>query len=343
MSIDLSKLNNTRRLLFDVPLQPMQGTRFQPTGFPDLGAATYQAGDTDCLLVESAQSMANRLELQIWDEGKQELKECCTGLSYVKVTKGNTFLTSSTLEAHRVNSAYIEKSDGEFFSKTFASELGVDKTKPVDRKKFLGGLLKFDVNALIHGCFLESLDGRLRVARALTGFVEAKQVKVAASGGVKNDRVQAGKDKDGEADPKTAKEGFGNVPFHREEFTAAEITAFFNLDLEQLRGYGLQPEATNLLILLALYKIRSLLDGGLRLRTACDLCVLPTYAFAARSPADFQLPKMQELEADLKTAIAACAKMFGGNNGVTTVAFTGSSKKAAKGEKNADSAPATDA
>jgi CRISPR-associated protein Csb1 len=337
MSIDLSKLNNTRRLLFDVPLQPLQGTRFQPTGFPDLGAATYQAGDTDCLLVESAQSMANRLELQIWDEGQQELKQGCKGLSYVRVEQNGKYLTSSLTDAHRINSPYILEGGDKTFFNTIRDATNSLATGPIDRRLLAEVLIKYDANALIHGVFLakkELAGGRLRIARALSSSIEAKHIQVAASGGVKNDHVHPSGD--------TSK-GFGNVPFHREEFTAAEITAFFNLDLEQLRGYGLQPEATNLLILLALYKIRSLLEGGLRLRTACDLCVLPTYAFAARSPADFQLPKMQELEADLKAAIAACAKMFGGNNGVTTVAFTGSSKKAAKGEKIADSAPATDA
>lgn len=340
MSINLTVLSNVRRLLFNVPLQPLQGARFQPTGFPDLGAATYQAGDTDCLLVESAQSMANRLELQIWDESKQELKGCCKGLSYIRADSDGKFLTASTLEAHRINSAYIEKSDGDFFSKTLAGELGADKTKPVDRKKFLAGVLKFDANALIHGCFLESLDGRLRVARALSGFIEAKQVKVAASGGVKNDRVQAGKDKDGEADARTAKEGFGNLPFHREEFTASEITGYFNLDLEQIRGYGLPDDATKLLTLLALYKIRSLLDGGLRLRTACDLCVKEGYDFVAKSSSGFSLPGQSELESALKDAVAACAKagLFGGTDGVTTVTFTGLSKRPKKGD-NAKTEP----
>src|SRR5690606_2266767 len=71
MSVDLKPLADVRRLLFEVPLQPMQGKRFQPTGFPDLGAATYQAGGTACLLVESAQSMANRLEETIWNAGTQ--------------------------------------------------------------------------------------------------------------------------------------------------------------------------------------------------------------------------------------------------------------------------------
>ena len=63
MTLDLSKLNNTHRLLFEIPLTPLQGKRFPPTGFPGLGAATFQTGDSQCLLVESAQSMANRLEL----------------------------------------------------------------------------------------------------------------------------------------------------------------------------------------------------------------------------------------------------------------------------------------
>jgi len=61
MKLDL--LKNSHRLLIEADFSPIQGTRFQPTGFPDLGAAQYQSVDGDSmLLVESAQSMANRLE-----------------------------------------------------------------------------------------------------------------------------------------------------------------------------------------------------------------------------------------------------------------------------------------
>jgi hypothetical protein len=63
----------------------------------------------------------------------------------------------------------------------------------------------------------------------------------------------------------------------------------------------------------------------------------------ARPPADFILPGKKELAADLKTAIAACADMFGGVKGITTVTFTGLSKRAKKGEKtNAEAAPSTE-
>jgi len=35
--MDLEILRNEPRLLVEVNLKPLQGTRFQPTGFPDLG------------------------------------------------------------------------------------------------------------------------------------------------------------------------------------------------------------------------------------------------------------------------------------------------------------------
>mgnify|MGYP001555964026 FL=1 len=63
MPLDFTALKDAPRLLVEAKLKPLQGTRFQPTGFPNLGAATYQGpGGVDMLLVESAQSMANRLE-----------------------------------------------------------------------------------------------------------------------------------------------------------------------------------------------------------------------------------------------------------------------------------------
>src|ERR1700739_4732818 len=61
--MNLSTLNDIPRLLLEADLAPVIGNRFQPTGFADLGAAEYKLPDgTKMLLVESAQSVANRLE-----------------------------------------------------------------------------------------------------------------------------------------------------------------------------------------------------------------------------------------------------------------------------------------
>lgn len=329
MALDLSPLDQASRLLLEVPLRPLQGRRFQPTGFPDLGPATYEApeatnGDAraiPCLLVESAQSMANRLEATIWDEARGGLADDVQGLSYVSVSNGNgESLTSSIMEAHRLNSAYIEKADGGDFHKRLKEELAVNPKAPIDRRDFARTLLKYDINSLLHGVFLESIDGRLRIPRSISAFIEAEDVSPVASGGVKNDRVMPGTEKAGE---QTAKEGFGNVPFHREEFVAGSIKAYFNVDLAQIRGYGLGDKAERLLILLALYKIRRLLDDDLRLRTACEFEVDSDaeHPLRARRPVGFDLPEQNELANALRQAVDACSDQFSGEDGVTTVSF----------------------
>jgi len=299
MSINLSPLDQVQRLLFETPLVPLQGHRFQPTGFPGLGAATFQTSNGTCLLVESTQSMANRLELTCWDEARQDIKSDLNGLSHVRVSRNGGFLTDTILESHRLNSPYLlENSDKTFLNK-LKSELGVLETGPIDRRRFAQVLLKYDIGSLLHGVFLAKKDlagGRLRVARALSAFIEADGVRIAASGGVKNDHVNPS----GET-----KTGFGNVPFARDEFTAERITLYANLDLTQIRGYGLGPEAEKLMTLLSLYKLRALIDGNLRLRTACDLCTTGT-SILAPTPKSFTLPALAELTVALKPVIADC-------------------------------------
>lgn len=308
------ELANVPRLLLGVRLKPVQGSRFQPTGFPDLGPAEFQFPPSSSgeatrtgLLVESAQSMANRLEMTCWDDAADDLIDACTGLSYVKVLdRDGAFLTSSILEAHRLNSHYIETSDKGAFKTRLEEEIGVSKAKPISHRRFLETLLKYDASSLLHGVFLESIDGRLRLPRALSAFIEAEDVNVVRSGGVKNDRVSPTKQ-----EGKGAQAGQGNVPFHREEYTARRITAHFNLDLSQIRGYGLEAEVEQMLIALALFKIRQLLDSHLRLRTACDLEVVETTVSAVR-PDDFYLPGASELEAVVRQSMATCqGKMSG--------------------------------
>jgi len=312
MTLDLSKLDNTHRLLFSIPLVPLQGKRFQPTGFPGLGAATFQTKDGQCLLVESAQSMGNWLELTVWDKGKQDVNEDLKGISHVRIERNGKFLTDTILESHRLNSPYLLEESSETFLKKLKKELGGLETGPIDRKKLAEVLLKYDVGSLLHGVFLakkELAGGRLRVPRALSAFIEADGVRVAASGGVKNDHVNPSWPKEDVA------KGFGNVPFARDEFTAERTTLYANLDLAQIRGYGLGKEVERMLILLALYKLRALLDDGLRLRTACDLRVDPQMekSFDANLPSDFSLPDLKGLVEELKQAIAACKNKMPGD------------------------------
>ena len=303
MNLDLASIANVPRLLFEVPLRPLQGQRFQPTGFPGLGAATFQTASGQSLLVESAQSMANRLELTVWDAANNDLTPTASGLSHVRVLRHDAFLTDTVLEAHRLNSPYLLEGRDKSFFETLKADLGGLEAGPIDRKKLTTTLLKFDVGSLLHGVFLakkELAGGRLRVARALSAFIEADGVRVAASGGVKNDHVNPSGD---------TKAGFGNVPFARDEFTAERITLYANLDLGQIRGYGLGADAERLLILLALYKLRALLDGSLRLRTACDL-EPASDRVEARRPTGFVLPDAATLANALRPAIEACAHLM---------------------------------
>ena len=352
---DFAALKKTPRLLIEAELQPLQGTRFQPTGFPNLGAATYQAPDgTDMLLVESAQSIANRLEAVCWDEVADNWVTPLRGLPLVKVDdplvkvddKDKKSLTNSVLEAHRLNSPYIANS--EWFTKTLKQEIGHDEkaVRPVDmRGKVFPVLLKYDPNSLIHGIFLEKIAGVIRSPRALSGFIEAQNVRIASSGGVKNDRVDAtGKSAGG-----GASEGYGNVPFSRDEYSAQKIIAYFNLDLAQVRAFGLGKEVEHLLIALSLFKIRKFLATGLRLRTACDLTLEKITVTCPEQ--DFTLPELSELEECLPNLIAEVAKPIEvdgqekrrfANPAITTVTRKPKTKKNSNTEGNNDGNDAQD-
>lgn len=288
-------LESQPRLLIEAELKPVQGDRFQPTGFPDLGAATYRRPDgTPMLLVESAQSMANRLEAVCWDEAEDRIAAPLAGLPHIIVDLGGGMTTSSIQEAHRLNSPYII--NNEELGRAVKAEVGDAESGVLDIRKLARAVFRRDVGAVLHGVFLEKVAGRLRLQRLLSSFIEAEGVAAVTSGGVKLDRV----------DPTgNAAEGYGNVPFSRTEFTAHRIVAYFNLDLATMRGYGLGEDANRLLIALALYKLFRVLEGGLRLRTACDLDVK---AMNVTRPAGLALDDLSlaDVEATLPGLTAAC-------------------------------------
>ena len=316
MAVDLTLLANEPRLLLEARLRPIQGTRFQPTGFPNLGHAVYESpnGTGQTVLVESAQSMANRLETVCWDEVQDDWVEPLRGLPVVQVLdKDEKHLTNSLIEAHRLNSPYILEGKDKSVLDMLKERLANLEQGRVDLRELAKVLLEFDTNALLHGVFLakkELAGGRLRLPRSLSAFVEAEGARRAVSGGVKNDAV----------DPKgdTAR-GFGNVPFARDEWTAERITAYFNLDLRQIRAYGLGVDVERLLVLLALFKVQKFLAEGLRFRTACDLDVVDV---TVTRPSGFSLPELAAIEDEVPALIreVGAAGLFGDTR-VLTVTY----------------------
>lgn len=330
MSVRLQHLEKQPRLLMEAELKPLQGVRFQPTGFPDLGAAVYDAPDasgSQIVLVESAQSVANRLEDVCWDYATDSPSSALTGMPFVSIALWDGKTTNSMLEAHRLNSPYIMRDDD--FKTRLRDAAGLPAKESgagvVDRGQLARAAFRYDPGSVLHGVFLEKLAGVARLQRCLSGFIEAYDSHVSDSGGVKNDRVapspKALTDEIGST--VGAAEGFGNVPFHRTEYTAKRITAYFNLDLAQLRAYGLGESAERFLITLALWKVRKFLETGLRLRTACDLDMEGDLA-VTRPKDNFSVPSTAELESELPALIAACASegLFA-NPPVTRLMFKG--------------------
>lgn len=302
---------DTPRLLLEAPLRPVLGDRFQPTGFADLGAATYMrpaAGgksSVPMLLVESAQSVANRLEKTCIAGEGPDIDPELEGLPYVRARLsgvGEDVVTSSLMEAHRLASPYFLGNAS--FLDTITREMNYDKRRPLDWQRIYATLLRYDPNSLLHGVFLSLLDGgRVRCPRAVTGFIEAENVEEVHSGGVKNSPV----DPKGNLQVEGAtfdKGVYSNVPYQRVEFTAATITAYFNIDLALIRGYRLGEAAERLLIGMALYKIRRFFDAHLRLRTACDFEL--ARKVSAKNQSDFELASSADLLQTVKAAIVEC-------------------------------------
>lgn len=311
----MTSITTAQRTVLTAELRPLVGSRFQPTGFPDLGAAEFESTTgRRALLVESTQSMANRLEATTWDNARADQVEELASLPYVKVVDGaGTFLTSSRLEAHRLACAYIMhgKVDGVSGENWLCDQIGLQKGRPLDHRAVARTCFALDPLSLVHGVFFarKGWPWQPKVARAVTSFIEAYGVRPVVSGGVKrdsvNNEVEEGR---GTAD------GYGTVPHHRVEYAADEIIAYFTVDHSQLRSYGLSEAATALLEALVDFEIGSLLDSGLRLRTACDLVVVTVNG---------ERPDTAESARRIAKLAADCADELGP---ITTVTWTGKGK-----------------
>lgn len=328
----IDALATAPRLIARARLAPIAGSTFQPTGFPDLGAATFNRPDgTRALLVESVQSMTNHLEALGWDGPAQRPRPPLGDLPYIEVVDGeNNFLTSSRLEPHRLAAAYVRDATIEDKRGTewIGERLGLIAAKPLDWPSIYRAVFELDPLCLVHGVFFSDKrwHGNPKVRRALTAVIEAHNVEEAVSGGLKRDDVQF---KSGErGSGQRAEEGYGFVPFGRTEYVAESIELTAVIDLEQIRGYGLDERATRLLTLVALWQLRGLLAQPLRLRTACDLDVV---SVDIERPQGFELTSAEELE----TAIAQAVPAFE-QAGARRMTWTPPKKKAKESKEEAE-------
>ena len=180
--------------MYAIELRAVPSDRFQPTGFPDLGAGKFQkpVGDdrewVDAILVESVQSMANRFEAMGWDDASQKPVGTLTGLPWVEVTAGDDgrYVTSSRTEAHRLASAFVKDSEtgeGVGMVEEIKNRLELADDTPIAARRVAAAIFALDPLCLIHGVFFadKKWPGQPKIPRALTGCIEATDVKEAYS------------------------------------------------------------------------------------------------------------------------------------------------------------------
>ena len=323
--IDLSAFKDACRLLVTVPLKVADGTngRFQPTGFPDLGPALYEGvrefeengkkvqRAVNMLFSDTAAAIGNWLEAACLSG--DDYNDDCKGIPYVRVLDGDAsgeskpFLTSSVREPHRLASPYVlaaKRSDEESMKAWLSrpDQLAINKQRPVRPWVLAQKLFEIDPGCILHGVFLEELDGRLRLPRLVSGYIEAADPRAVNFGGVYRGEVSA---KD-------------NIPFSKQEFTSDDICASFIIHLSTLHGHALdKADSANekasfcdanpkqaFLILWALYKIDRFLRKCPRLRSVCEFEVGEISARLDRR--SWPWPKAADIEADFKDAKARC-------------------------------------
>jgi len=277
-------LNASRRWYLPVRLKVAEGfdKRFQPTGFPNLGPALYKAmndgGVTDYLLVESAQSLANWMEALCLDpQHPCRYNNDCAGIPYVvvrkKVNGKNMDWTSSLTEPHRLASdEIVGRDDKHPDRKTFKDLLQVDKDRPVYLPRIAKRLFYIDPACLLHGVFLERLDGRIRFPRLLSATITAKEPQAVNAGGVMRGYV-------------TAAGSEASIPYSTQHFASSDIKLQLTFHTDTLNSWGLDNEERNFLASFALYKVRKLIQSFPRLRTACvlDPDFVPTINYDLRT------------------------------------------------------------
>lgn len=328
-----SSIDKIGRLFIEATLkvEGFGGGRFQPTNFPDLGAALYRGADgKQWLLVESPQSMANRMEKVCWLDGSDDTdrvgryNDACRGIPYVlAVDSDSRPLTASPLEAHRLASPYIAESPvqnegddkGKSLLEVLKAKFTLRENRLVPWKKVASSLVEIDPGCLLHGIWFNDSNlagGKVRFTRVLSGFIEASEPAPANYGFQKRDDVLWATDKEA---GQSASEGFGSVIGPKQHFTSSEVKACFQVDIDRLRNYGLSTETVRALAAWAIYKIRRVLVDGQAgvggLRTECKFTFDSVNSYYIDSTTgekveNFSLPVLGD---SLKSAFAPLRKL----------------------------------
>ena len=180
------------RVLIAAELHLAHGSFFQPTGFPDIGACIYTdgKGQRRCL-VESEQSMANRLEA-VCMKAPGVWREPLSGqLPVIHVrNQAKQLLATNLTEPHRIASSYVlegvVEKNGSGKNKRIKSTLAEEIAKHVEikgngkvwplegRDKLTQIVFALDPAAMLHGFqFMQWKTVGLRAARLLHARLEA--------------------------------------------------------------------------------------------------------------------------------------------------------------------------
>ena len=290
------------RVLLSAELHLANGSFFQPTGFPDIGACVYTdgAGKPRCL-VESEQSMANRLEAVCMKAPGVWREPLAGKLPVIRVSnKKKQLLATNLTEPHRIASSYVLEGsvNGTTLQDKLKEHLGLDdKTWPLDgREKLTQAVFALDPGAILHGFqFMQWEAVGLRAARLLHARLEA----VLANDG----EIHYGLVKVDGIEPESSaakKSNKGQSIAAKARYVPRSIHATFEIDVLALRERSLVPasdgesvtgssgkkEAQRFLLALALWKIYRFLTnapafdartgdtmGALRLRADCSLAL----------------------------------------------------------------------
>ena len=306
--------------------------RFQPAGFPEVGHVIYKAPRKDgraedVCIIDSPASMANHLETVCCQSALDpELHADLEGLPYVVCVtdrddtgKRDRVVCTTLTEGHRIASDYFLDGlldsvwhearkegkkkidagwDGEAFRSRLRREFGIEEVE-TDKRYFVypdnwwtiyGTIFRYDPNSLLHGVLFAK--EQIKISRILTAHLEAIGAARVGRSGVKFDRL--------------GKTTSGQPIFSVDEETAREIRATFIVDLALLRSYGrgelgLKAPQKQMLLDLAIWKIRRLLGHPFRYRTQCHLECLSVSAVAGKQTVT-ALPAV-----DIKASIGRCA------------------------------------